>query len=269
MFWQMAAFNQVDVPLGRLEPDQRHIDPTGTAPGPIRDRPRHRARPFSRRRTTFRPLVFDQARQDCNHNYMNTSPADPGPADDATSPDNDTSASNQGAGKANATEELRGWFTGRLPGDWFTAAPDIQADREEITIVGALPAPETAGASDAERAAAAEGRIRRFREETRSRRIEIAREAEHKFRRKVSWGVTCADTTEMFTTLSVPVMTRLRQPERRVLDTLVEAGVARSRSDALAWCVRLTGENSDAWLARLRDALRHVEEVRDQGPGGT
>ncbi len=123
-----------------------------------------------------------------------------------------------------------------------------------------------AGDSAAERTAAAEGRIRRFREETRGRRIEIAREAEHKFRRKVSWGVTCADTTELFTTLSVPVMTRLRQPERQVLDTLVEAGVARSRSDALAWCVRLTGENADAWLARLRAALRHVEEVRDQGP---
>jgi len=130
-----------------------------------------------------------------------------------------------------------------------------------------LPDPDTAGESDAERAAAAEGRIRRFREETRGRRVEIAREAEHKFRRKVSWGVTCADVTEMFTTLSVPVMTRLRQPERRVLDTLVDAGVARSRSDALAWCVRLTGENADAWLARLRDALRHVEEVRDEGPG--
>jgi len=115
----------------------------------------------------------------------------------------------------------------------------------------------------------AEGRIRRFREETRGRRIEIAREAEHKFRRKVSWGVTCADVTEMFTTLSVPVMTRLRQPERRVLDTLVDAGVARSRSDALAWCVRLTGENSDAWLSRLRAALRRVEEVRDQGPAST
>ena len=216
---------------------------------------------------TFRPLVFDQAKRACNHNYMNTPQADPGPADDAAGTDNDTNASSQSAGKANATEELRGWFTGRLPGDWFTAAPDIQADREEVTIVGVLPAPETAGASDAERAAAAEGRIRRFREETRSRRIEIAREAEHKFRRKVSWGVTCADVTEMFTTLSIPVMTRLRQPERRVLDTLVEAGVARSRSDALAWCVRLTGENADAWLARLRDALRHVEHVRDQGPG--
>jgi hypothetical protein len=172
-----------------------------------------------------------------------------------------------GAGRGTATEEARGWFSGRLPGDWFAAAPEIQADREEITIMGVLPAPETAGASDAERAAAAEGRIRRFREETRGRRIEIAREAEHKFRRKVSWGVTCADVTEMFTTLSVPVMTRLRQAERRVLDTLVDAGVARSRSDALAWCVRLTGENADSWLSRLRAALRQVEEVRDQGPG--
>lgn len=194
----------------------------------------------------------------------NSAPADE--ANKAAGTDNDTNASTSGRG--GTTEELRGWFGGRLPADWFTAAPQIQADREEITVMGTLPPPETAGASDAERAAAAEGRIRRFREETRGRRIEIAREAEHRFRRKVSWGVTCADATEMFTTLSVPVMTRLRQPERRVLDTLVDAGVARSRSDALAWCVRLTGENADSWLSRLRAALRHVEEVRDQGPGG-
>jgi hypothetical protein len=207
----------------------------------------------------------------CNHNYMNTEQEGSEPADDAAG----TNASSQttsghgqpgAAGRGTITEEVRGWFSGRLPGDWFTAVAQIQADREEITIVGMLPAPETAGASDAERAAAAEGRIRRFREETRSRRVEIAREAEHKFRRKVSWGVTCADVTEMFTTLSIPVMTRLRQPERRVLDTLVDAGVARSRSDALAWCVRLTGENADSWLSRLRTALRQVEEVRDQGP---
>ena len=215
------------------------------------------------------PSVFDQAMWTCNHNYMNTSQADSTPADDAAGTGSDTHAGSQGTGegKGSAAGEVRAWFTGRLPGDWFTAAPDIQADREEITVLGVLPAPETAGASDAERAAAAEGRIRRFREESRSRRVEIAREAEHKFRRKVSWGVTCADVTEMFTTLSIPVMTRLRQPERRVLDTLVEAGVARSRSDALAWCVRLTGENADAWLSRLRTALRHVEEVRDRGPG--
>jgi hypothetical protein len=168
---------------------------------------------------------------------------------------------------ASPREYLRGWFTGRLPAGWFTTAPAIQADREEITVVGTLADPETeAEASDAERAAAAEGRMRRFREETRARRVEIAREAEHRFRRKVSWGVTCGGQSEMFTTLSVPVMTRLRQPERRVLDTLVEGGVARSRSDALAWCVRLVGQHEDSWLAELRFALRRVEEVRSEGP---
>src|ERR1700722_3131425 len=193
--------------------------------------------------------------------------SDTGDTGDATADPSEPSP-DDGNDEASASprEYLRGWFTGRLPAGWFTTAPAINADREEITIVGALPDPE-AGAADAERAAAAEGRIRRFREETRARRVEIAREAEHRFRRKVSWGVTCGPVTEMFTTLSVPVMTRLRQSARRVLDTLVDAGVARSRSDALAWCVRLTGENADAWLARLRDALRHVEEVRDQGPG--
>jgi hypothetical protein len=173
-------------------------------------------------------------------------------------------ADDAGAGEA----EVRGWFAGRLPDEWFTGTPDIVVDREEITIVGTLPEPEVSDAEDsAARGAAAEGRIRRFREDTRGRRIEIAREAEHRFRRKVSWGVTCADVSEMFTTLSVPVMTRLRQSERRVLDTLVDAGVARSRSDALGWCVRLTGENADAWLSRLREALRHVEQVRAEGPG--
>ena len=167
---------------------------------------------------------------------------------------------------AGAAAKVRAWFAGRLPSGWFTAPPDIRVDREEITVVGALADPAAGGDSETERAAEAEDRIRRFREESRSRRIEIAREAELQFRRKVSWGVTCGTVSEMFTTLSVPVMTRLRQSERRVLDTLVDAGVARSRSDALAWCVRLTGENADEWLSRLRDALRRVEEVRDQGP---
>jgi hypothetical protein len=170
-------------------------------------------------------------------------------------------------GSGSASEKLRGWFRGRMPSDWFAEAPDIRLDREEITVIGTLPAPEAAAdATDAERAAAVEGRSRRFREETRQQRVEIAREAEHRFGRKVSWGVICDEKRVMFTTFSVPVMTRLRQPERLVLDTLVDAGVARSRSDALAWCVRLVGEHEDSWLADLRDALRHVEQVRSEGP---
>jgi hypothetical protein len=168
-----------------------------------------------------------------------------------------------------AAAKVRAWCAARLPAGWFSVPPDIQVDREEIIIIGTLPDPAPPGASDAERSVAAQDLIRKFREDSRSRRIEIAREAEHKFQRKVSWGASCGPVTEMFTTMSVPVMTRLRQSERRVLDTLVDAGVARSRSDALAWCVRLTGENTDAWLSRLRDALRHVEEIRDQGPGSS
>lgn len=160
--------------------------------------------------------------------------------------------------------EIKAWFTGRFPDEWFAGPAEITVDREEITVIGALPEPESDDADTA-----AEGRIKRFREDTRARRIEIAREAERKFGRKVAWGARCGNESEMFTTLSVPVMTRLRQSERRVLDTLVDAGVARSRSDALAWCVRLTGEHADAWLAELRDALRRVEEVRAQGPQGS
>ncbi|GGK68758.1 hypothetical protein Sme01_14060 [Sphaerisporangium melleum] len=159
------------------------------------------------------------------------------------------------------------WFTGRLPEAWFSGNQEFVLDREEIAIIGTLPVPAAPEeASDAERDALLEGSIQRFREETRERRIEIAREAERRFRRKVSWGVAAGDRTVMFTTLSVPVMTRLRQQERRVLDTLVAAGVARSRSDALAWCVRLVGAHTDTWLADLRDALQHVDRVRSAGP---
>jgi hypothetical protein len=182
----------------------------------------------------------------------------------------------QGKVAADAAGEIRAWFLGRLPDGWFAEEPQVIADREEITVIGELPpvqeaaAGEAAGDDDGDAGvqadAMAAGRSRRFREETREARIGIAREAERRFGRKVSWGVVSEDRKVMFTTISVPVMTRLRQAERRVLDTLVEAGVARSRSDALAWCVRLVGEHEDSWLGALRDALRHVEQVRAEGP---
>jgi hypothetical protein len=160
------------------------------------------------------------------------------------------------------------WFTQRLPQEWSTAgAPRITVDREEITVLLALAAPETAeGATDAERAEGIAGLVARFRAETRDQRIGVAREAEHRFRRKVAWGVSVGGDVELFTHLAVPVMTRLRQPERQVLDTLVEAGVARSRAHALAWCVRLVGQNTAEWLGDLRGAMERVEQVRAAGP---
>ena len=165
---------------------------------------------------------------------------------------------------------IRGWVTGRVPPGWFTGPVEVSTDRDEVLVVGEIPTPALGeGVSEAEEAAACDGRIRQFREDTRARRIEIARELEHRTGRRVSWGARCGGTSALFTTASVPVMTRLRQPERVVLDTLVEAGVARSRSDALAWCVRLVGRNSEEWLGDLRDALSRVQDVRDRGPQGT
>jgi hypothetical protein len=164
-------------------------------------------------------------------------------------------------------EELRGWFAGRLPADWFTGLVDVTTDRDEILVVGTLAEPELPADAGPEAAQAARAaRIDGFREDTRSHRMRIAQEAQHRFGRTVSWGARCGDLERLFTTLSVPAMTRLRMPERRVLDTLVDAGVARSRSHALAWCVRLVAERQDEWLKDLRDALTHVEKVRAEGP---
>ncbi len=161
-------------------------------------------------------------------------------------------------------EQISGWLTGRLPGDWFVAEPEVIVDRDEITITGTLAAPEVGEGADPDEAAA--GRIKRWREDTRDQRIRIAREIERKYERKVAWGAAIGDHREIFTHLAMPAMTRLRQRERLVLDTLVDAGVARSRAEALAWCVRLVGQHEDDWLVSLREAIASVDEVRQQGP---
>lgn len=165
------------------------------------------------------------------------------------------------------TQDLAGWFAGRLPDDWFSGAAEVTSDREEILVVGTLAEPEyPKDADDSARATARLARIKRFREDTREQRMRIADEAEERTGRKVAWGAQCGDDRRVFTSLAVPVMTRLRMSERQVLDTLVGAGVARSRSDALAWCVRLVRDHEGEWIDQLRDALVAVHEARASGP---
>ena len=164
-----------------------------------------------------------------------------------------------------ALERVRGWFSGRLPEDWQTSPADISVDRDEIVVTLHLPDVEAA-ATETETAEARAGRASAFREDTREQRMSIAREAQHRYERTVSWGVSIGDHQQLYTHLASPTMTRLRQPQRQVLDTLVDAGVARSRADALAWCVRLVGQHEDDWLTELRGAMSKVAEVRTQGP---
>ena len=162
-----------------------------------------------------------------------------------------------------ATDEILGWVLKRLPEGWFVGTPEVKSDDDEILIVGALDEAGRDGAGGREDRMA---RVQRFRAETREQRMRIAHEAERTFGRRVAWGVTLGGERILFTTLSIPVMTRLRLPERQVLDTLVQAGVARSRSEALAWCVRLVGKHEAEWINELREALVKVNELRRRGP---
>jgi hypothetical protein len=164
-------------------------------------------------------------------------------------------------------DEIVAWFTGRLPADWTTSPVEVEMDRDEILVTLPLADPELAeGATEESRQTARQARIEGFREDSRGQRMTIAHEAQRRFRRRVSWGARVVDQKMRFTTFSAPAMTRLRMPERKVLDTLIAGGVARSRAEALKWCVRLVGRHSEEWLSELREAMEAVDKVRRQGP---
>ena len=96
----------------------------------------------------------------------------------------------------------------------------------------------------------------------------VAEAAQLQWQRSVSWAVRCGEIEARFTTQAVPVMTRLRMEERRILDTLIDAGVVRSRSEALAWRVGQVGLHQQEWIGRLREAMSEVERVQAEGPTG-
>ena len=71
-------------------------------------------------------------------------------------------------GGATAEHEIGGWFAGRIPDGWFTSAPEVEIDREEILVVGTLAEPELPDGADDETARSARvARIEGFREKPR------------------------------------------------------------------------------------------------------
>ena len=149
------------------------------------------------------------------------------------------------------SDEIQAFVQAKVPEGWFIGPPRVEADEEEILVVGVLPTEQA---------------VDRFRESSREARMSVALEVESRFGRPVSWGVELDGATTLFTTQASPVMTRLRLRERAVLTTLIDAGIARSRSEALAWCVKLVERHQADWLAELREALVGVEQARVGGP---
>ena len=162
--------------------------------------------------------------------------------------------------------ECAAWFAGRIPDDWFHEPVVVRSDRDEILVTGRLATPGAVPEGDDALRQAAEARIAGFREDSRLHRMRIAEAAQARWGRIVSWGAACGPIEVRFTTASVPVMTRLGFDHRQVLDTLIDSGVVRSRSEGLAWCVHQVSAHQSEWIDRLRDAMSEVERVRNEGP---
>jgi len=162
--------------------------------------------------------------------------------------------------------EVISWFAGQLPDDWFIEPVKAEIDRDEILVTGQLAVPKSVPDGEENARVAAESRIASFRESSRNQRVQVAHAAQTRWLRIVSWAVICGDETKQFKSTSVPVMTRLYMSERQTLDTLIEAGVARSRSDGLSWCVQQVQQHQSEWIEELQDAIKTVEAIRAKGP---
>jgi hypothetical protein len=149
-------------------------------------------------------------------------------------------------------DDLLSLLARRLPPD-LAAAPEVRRYPDELVLVLQLDGP--AGVEP-------QALIARRREETRGLRMEIARELERATGLPVAWGMRAGGLEVLFTTRTTPVMTRLGRAERELLDTLVAAGVADTRSSALAYAVRAFAAEHADWLAEVRAAIAEVERVR-------
>ncbi len=152
-------------------------------------------------------------------------------------------------------EELLGLLTRRLPPDLLAAPPELRRYTDELLLVLRLEPP-------ADEPEAAQALITRRREETRPLRVELARELERATGLPVAWGMRVGAVESLFTTRTAPVMTRLGRGEREVLDTLVAAGVADTRSSALAYAVRAFAAEHAEWIGEVRQAIAEVDRVR-------
>jgi hypothetical protein len=161
------------------------------------------------------------------------------------------------------TTELSSWVRGRLPANLLAGPPEVTIYDDEAVVLLPIGDDEIdAALFDEERRQAELQLIARRREETRSLRMKVAREQQKLLDRPVAWGMRAGSSTMLFTTRSAPVMTRLGRAERDVLDTLVAAGVADTRSAALAYAVRAFAAEHGDWLADVRQAIAQVEQVR-------
>ncbi|MCG8351634.1 MAG: hypothetical protein MI924_28030 [Chloroflexales bacterium] len=160
-------------------------------------------------------------------------------------------------------EELQQWLQSKLPATLTAMPPRIKIYSDEVVIVlypNEAPMPD----DSIDQRSAEQALIAYQRELTRSLRMRLADEIQKKLRLPVAWGMRIGESEVLFTTRTIPVMTRLGRIERDVLDTLVAAGVAETRSSALAYTVRAFAAEHADWLAEVSQVIEQVRQVRSR-----
>ncbi|MDE3075391.1 MAG: hypothetical protein KGJ86_08170 [Chloroflexota bacterium] len=158
--------------------------------------------------------------------------------------------------------QLKEWLLNHLPATVAAAEPDISVDGDEILIV--LKLNTSSIAEEQNRPEAERALIERRRNETRGLRTQAGRRLGRSFGRAVSWGMQAGDSLELFTNNTAPVMTRLSRQERHVLDALITAKVANTRSGALGYVVRTFAAEHQEWLAEVQEAMSRVAGLREK-----
>jgi hypothetical protein len=160
-------------------------------------------------------------------------------------------------------QELSRWLLSQLPASVAGGNPEITIEADELLIILNLNTDSLKGEGEALRKREQE-LIERQRSETRKLRIQLGRHLEQISGCVVSWGMRAGGTVQRFTMNTATVMTRLSAPERQVLDTLIAANVANTRSAALAYVVRTFAAEHQDWLNRVQEAARHMANLRTQ-----
>ncbi len=151
----------------------------------------------------------------------------------------------------------------QLPASLGGLDPEIILDADELLIILNLSSETLVGEGEALKNAE-QALIERQRSETRTLRIQLGRNLERTFGCAVSWGMRAGGTVQLFTPNTIAVMTRLAHTERQVLDTLIAANVANTRSAALGYIVRTFAAEHHDWLNKVQEAAKNMASLRAQ-----
>ncbi len=153
--------------------------------------------------------------------------------------------------------EVRQWLNEHLK-ELYPEPVEASIVDGELLIMGRLPVEGEVAEEDAR------NRINQHREESRPQRVDLAQELQRLTGLPVAWGVRYGQVTAYFSSLRVPVMTRLGRAERDVLDTLIRGGIARNRSQAVNWAIQAFARGQRDWLRQMREAVNSLSNIREQ-----